>query len=149
MRRRELRKPYHRLPCRPHRHGPEWRVRKTVRLLRLPEPALESNETLPEGKPDIRAALRKKVSLTLPYPQSSAGTPTDRISVQYAVAEIVKQVEVEYNLEKSRANLGDLARRWVTPTITGETCETALAKLLDPLGLSYEVENGKVVLNRK
>jgi hypothetical protein len=113
------------------------------------KPAAGSNKSLPNPKADIGAALRQKVSLKAPYRQSYLGAPTDRISMQNAVADILKQVGVEYDLEKSRANLGDLARRWVTPNITGESCEAALVKLLRPLGCSYNIENGKLVLKRK
>jgi hypothetical protein len=109
----------------------------------------DPNRTLPNAKSDIVAALNQKVSLKSPYRQSYEGAPTDRISVQYAAADLLKQVGVDYDFEKSRANLDDLARRWVTPNITGETCEAALEMLLRPLDCRYDVENGKVVLKRK
>jgi hypothetical protein len=104
------------------------------------------------GKPPASPALPKvKVSLKAPYPQSYPGAPTDKISVQYAVMEILKQAGLEplYDFKKSQANVGALARKWVTPHIVDQPCESALKDLLDPLGLSYELTNGKVILRRK
>jgi hypothetical protein len=108
---------------------------------------IEMRELSP--KPDIPASLRRKVSLKAPYPQSDPGAPTDKISVQYAVMEILKQAGVEYDFKQSQANAGELARRWVTPNIVQRPCDTALNQILGSVGLTYEVANGKVVLKRK
>jgi hypothetical protein len=63
--------------------------------------------------------------------------------------ELVKQVGLKYDFKQSQRNAGDLSRKWVTPRIENVACEKALRQLLDPLGLSYEAVDDKVVLKRK
>jgi hypothetical protein len=89
------------------------------------------------------------VSLKTPYPQSYRGAPTDRISVQYAAIELLKQAGIEYDFKKSQANVGELARRWIQPNIVDQPCATALDQVLGSVGLTYELVDSKVVLKRK
>jgi hypothetical protein len=96
---------------------------------------------------DIEAALHKKVSLFGPtYPLSYAGAPTDKLSVQYAVIEIAKQAGLEYNWNESYKNTDPICRRWVHPDVHDQTCNDALRQILSPVGLSFRIENGQIVL---
>jgi hypothetical protein len=101
------------------------------------------------SKATIRDSLRAKVSLESPYPQSEPGAPTDKISVQYAVMELLKQANVDYDFKKSQANVGELARRWITPKIVDQPCDTALDEILGALGLTYDIVANKVLLKPK
>lgn len=113
------------------------------------KPGIDEKETPPNIQLAIRTSWRTKVSLRSPYPQSSAGAPTDKISVQYAAMEILRQAGIEYDFNKSQANVGELARQWITPNIVEAPCDRALSDLLGSVGLTYELANGKVVLRRK
>ncbi len=115
---------------------------------RQPESAVSPKSTTAE-KRDVRTALRAKVSLKRPYPQGYSGAPTERISVQYAVKELLRQAGVGFDFEKSQAKVGELTRRWITPNISDKACDVALKEVLDPLGIDYDLEGGKVVLRRK
>jgi hypothetical protein len=96
-------------------------------------------------------AMKRKVTLKAPYPLSYPGAPTDRLSVQYAVMELLKQANVptRYDFNKSQANVGELARRWVYPNVIDKPCDTALQEVLSPLALTLDLEDGKLVLKRK
>jgi hypothetical protein len=96
-------------------------------------------------------AMKRKVTLKAPYPLSYPGAPTDRLSVQYAVMELLKQANVptRYDFNKSQANVGELARRWVYPNVIDRPCDAALQEVLSPLGLTLDLESGKFVLKRK
>jgi hypothetical protein len=113
------------------------------------KPAISKKQTTPKARLDPRAALRTRVSLRSPYPRSYRGAPSDRISVQYAVIDILKQAGLSYDFRQSQANVGELARRWVTPAITDLPCDAALRRILAPLGMTYAFNNGKLVLRRK
>jgi hypothetical protein len=115
----------------------------------FPTKSSAEKEPASKIKLDIRTSLRTKVSLKSPYPQSYSGAPTDKISVQYAAMEILKQAGVNYDFKKSQANVGEVARRWITPNIVEAPCDTALAQILGSAGLTYEIDNGNVVLKRK
>jgi serine/threonine protein kinase len=93
--------------------------------------------------------LQRNVTLRSPYPSSYPGAPRNKISVQYAVMELLRQAGGRYDFQKSQANVGELARRWVTPNVVNESCESALSQILGPLGLTYELVGGEVVLERK
>ncbi|MCH8828044.1 MAG: hypothetical protein IID45_00550 [Planctomycetes bacterium] len=95
------------------------------------------------------AAVNKKVSLTAPYPASYKGAPRDKISVQYAVIEIAKQVGLRYDFKSSYANTNPICRRWVRPRIRNQTYQKALVSILRPVGLTYRITNGVIVLRRR
>jgi hypothetical protein len=90
-----------------------------------------------------------KVSLTKPYPESSKGAGTERISLQFAVAELAKQAGLGYDFGTSSASTGPACRKWVTPQIEGITLREALDQILKPEGLTYEVRDGKIVLKKQ
>jgi hypothetical protein len=119
----------------------------------LPKPSkgfpVTPGATTPNTKPDKqKGPAQVMVSLASPYPQSYPGASTNKISLQYAVMEILKQAGIEYNFKKSQENVGDLARRWITPNIVNQPYDAALKQILGPFGLSFEVADGKVVLKR-
>lgn len=93
-------------------------------------------------------AFKKFVSLYLPYPMSYKDAQTDRISVQYAVIEILKQAGVGYNWKESYKNTDPICRKWVYPNIKKKECRQALKMILSPVGLTYTVKNGAVVLQK-
>ena len=61
------------------------------------------------------AAWDKKVTLKPPYHESYPGAPTDKLSLQYAVKEILGQAGLSYDSKGSSKNASDECRRWVYP----------------------------------
>lgn len=123
---------------------------------RAPPPARPSSpSTAPSAgatqvpPPTPAIGLRGQVTSRRPYPASYSGAPTDKISVQYAVIEVLRQVGIRYDFRKSQSNVGEAARRWITPQLADVSCETALESILGPLGLTYVLEGDTVVLRRK
>jgi hypothetical protein len=117
---------------------------KTVDARSAPKVTVPANSNA-EGS----ELTKKRVTLKAPYPASYQGAPTNRLSVQYAVKEISKQAGVDYDFQKSQANIGELARRWVTPNIVDMQCDQALEGILSPLGIAFDVEDNKIILRRK
>ena len=98
------------------------------------------------ANPAAAAALKKKVSLAPPYPQSYPGASTDKISVQYAVKALSEQVGLPYELDTSLKNTGPISTRWIEPNIHDQPLDLALQSILAPLGLTYEIRGGSVLL---
>jgi hypothetical protein len=74
----------------------------------------------------------------------------DRKSVQYVVIDLAEQVGLGYDWEKSYAQTDPECRRWVNDvSIKKQPFDKAMAQILDPVGLRYKVEDGKVVLYRR
>jgi hypothetical protein len=121
---------------------------QTERAKPKPSGPARGGKVNPRTTPGTRA-LRANVSLRYSYPQSYPGAPTNKISVQYAAIELLKQAGVEHDFKKSQANVRELARRWITPNIVDQPCATALAQVLGSVGLTYELVGNKVVLKRK
>jgi hypothetical protein len=72
---------------------------------------------------------------------------TDKKSVQYVVIDLAKQVGLGYDWDKSFAQTDPVCRRFVNHlSITDQSFDMAMAKVLDPVGLRYKVEDAKVVL---
>ncbi|MBF0500234.1 MAG: hypothetical protein HQM09_08880 [Candidatus Riflebacteria bacterium] len=92
--------------------------------------------------------LKAKVSLTKPYPKSYEEAKTDKISIQYAVIELVKQAGLAYDFKTSLANTNPTCKKYITPQIDGITLGEALDKILKPEGLGYEILDGKMVLKK-
>ena len=95
------------------------------------------------------AMFKEHVSLTAPYPLSYPGAPRDKISVQYAVNEIAKQVGLKYDYKTSYRNTNPICRRWVRPHIRNRPCRRALESILRPVGLTFQTHNGVIVLIRQ
>ena len=97
----------------------------------------------------LKKALSTKVKLKAPYPSPDGNGTSDKISLQYAVKEVVQQAGLRYDFNTSFRNTDPLCRRWVTPRIQNKTCGKALQEILDPFGLTYKIEDGAVVLEKK
>jgi len=93
--------------------------------------------------------LGNPVTLVPPYASVPSGDPTDRISVQYAVIDIAKQVGLGYDWDTSFKNTDPICRTWIRPKIKNKSCHKALEKILKPVHLTYSVESGKIVLHRR
>jgi len=92
--------------------------------------------------------LATKVTLTQPYPLSYAGDESNRITVQYAVIQLAKQAELGYDWDASQANAGEVCRKYITPEIEGIPLHEALARILTPEALTYDIRGGKIVLRK-
>ena len=95
--------------------------------------------------PDVPPSFEvEKKIVTLIKPSSS------RLSLQYAVIELGKQVDLQYDWKESYKNTDPLCRRWVYPEIKNKTFQSAMRELLRPLDLTYEIRDGStIVLKRK
>jgi len=89
------------------------------------------------------------VTVTSPYPQDYPDAPADKISVQYAVIAVARQVKVEYDWDSSFKNTDPECRRWITPQIVRMPFPQAMEMILKPAGLTYTIINGKIVLGRR
>lgn len=75
---------------------------------------------------------------------------TDKKSVQYIVIDLATQVGLGYNWEKSFAQTDPECRKFVFGvSIKNQPFPKAMAKILGPVGLRYEIQDGKVVLYRR
>jgi len=90
--------------------------------------------------------LTKTVTLVPPYDSSYPGAPTDRLSVQYAVGAIAKQVGLAYDFAASNRNTDPIARQWIIPSIKNKSGREALDLILKPLKVVYWIDSGKIVL---
>jgi hypothetical protein len=93
--------------------------------------------------------LATKVTLTQPYPLNYAGDDeSNRITVQYAVRQLAKQAKLGYDLDASQANAGEVCKKYITPEIEGIPLREALANILNPEALTYDIRDGKIVLKK-
>ena len=91
-----------------------------------------------------------EVAMTPPDAGTLIEYATAKKSVQYIVIDLAAQVGLGYNWEKSFAQTDPECRRFVFDvSITNLTFAKAMAEILDPLGLRFEVEAGRVVLYRR
>jgi hypothetical protein len=96
----------------------------------------------------VSRSVENTVTLVAPYPAvQSEGSP-DKISVQNAVREIAQQAGLDYNFETSFENTNPICRRFIEPEIRGKSLQEALEMILGPLGLTYTIAAGKIVLDR-
>ena len=89
------------------------------------------------------------VTITSPYPRDYPDAPTDRISVQYAVIAVARQVGIDYDWDPSFKNTDPVCRQWITPQIVRMPFPRAMDAILRPVGLTYTIANGKIVLGRR
>ena len=74
---------------------------------------------------------------------------TDKKSVQYVVIDLAKQAGLGYNWQKSFSQTDPDCRRWIEGlSIKNQLFGKAMARVLDPVGLSFKVEGDQVVLYR-
>jgi hypothetical protein len=92
--------------------------------------------------------LAMKVTLTKPYPLHYKGDESDRITVQFAACELANQAKLGYDFGTSLTNAGDACRKFITPEIEGVPLREALAKILKPEALTYDIRDGKIVLKK-
>ena len=92
--------------------------------------------------------LATKVTLTKPYPLHFDGDESDRITVQYAVIQLAKQAKLGYDWDASQANAGEVCRKYITPEVEGISLREALAAILTPEALTYDIRDGKIVLKK-
>ncbi len=104
---------------------------------------------LPAAVPQGGVPPKTRVSLTRPYPESYPGADTHRMSLQFAVQELARQVGLGYNRAKSDENIGSTARMWVTPDIENEPFDEAMSDLLRLMRVRYQIVDGAVVLVEK
>jgi hypothetical protein len=72
---------------------------------------------------------------------------TDKKSVQYVVIDLAEKVGLGYNWHKSFTQTNPLCRRFVNSiSITNQPFDRAITSILKPVGLRYQIEEGKVVL---
>jgi hypothetical protein len=89
-----------------------------------------------------------------PNPPRGTGALLDYASagktVQYVAIDLAEQVGLGYDFNKSFAQTDPDCRKYVgSVVIQQQTFDAAMTQMLDPLGLRYQVEDGKVVLYRK
>jgi len=71
-------------------------------------------------------------------------------TVQYVAIDLADQVGLGYDFNKSFAQTDPDCRKYVgSVVILEQSFDAAMTQILDPLGLRYQVEDGKVVLYRK
>jgi carboxyl-terminal processing protease len=74
----------------------------------------------------------------------------EQASVQEIVQNLATQAGLKYDWQKSFAQSDPLCRQWVrNVAIDGQTCRQALDQIVKPAGLTYQVENGVLVLSRQ
>jgi hypothetical protein len=79
-----------------------------------------------------------------------ASYSTDKKSVQYVVIDLAKEVGLGYNWEKSFAQTDPECRKFLfNVSINNQSFDKAMAKILGPVGLRYQVEGSEVVLYRR
>ena len=89
----------------------------------------------------VADSTHKLVSLFAPYPVA----PPDEIKVMNAVIQCLKQVGMQYDSTNSNINIGsEVSVQMITPEIHDALWSDALDSILEPLGLTYKVENSKV-----
>ncbi len=97
----------------------------------------------------VQDAWARPVTLRRPYPASHAGAPTDRISLQYAVLEILQQAGLNYDFNGSRRTAANQCSTYVTPDIQSKPCRVALEELLAPFPVKYQVNGTTITLVHK
>ncbi|SPE62815.1 putative Mitogen-activated protein kinase kinase [Verrucomicrobia bacterium] len=72
----------------------------------------------------------------------------NQASVQDVVQTLAQQVGLQYDWQTSFDQTDPLCRRWVTNLVMeGESCREALAQVLKPVKLQYQLRHGTIVLS--
>jgi hypothetical protein len=92
----------------------------------------------------------RRVSLKAPFTgwNPNKRDPKDRIAVIHAVGAICRQAGMPLDFEKSYDNIHSSCDQMISPNIVKKPWKEAMESMLDPLGLSYTSENGKVALTK-
>ena len=108
-----------------------------------------AGEAAEEEVPKEPRELEMLITLRPPYAECYPGAPTDRLSIQYAMVDLCKQVGLKYGFGESSEHAEGKERRWVRPTFERVPLKQALAQMLDPHGLTYTVDEATVILKPK
>ncbi len=107
-----------------------------------------TNPSRPAIPNETQGLWSKPVSLKPPY-KGQTGTPSGKLTLQYAVLAILGQVGLKYDFDASIRNANQECRTYVTPNFQDKPCGAALEELLAPFPLKYEVNGDTVTLKRK
>ena len=89
-------------------------------------------------------------AVAAPQPDKLISYSTEQKSVQYVVIDLAKMVGLGYNFQKSFEQTDPECRRWVRNlSIKNKPFEKVMKQVLGPVGLSYTIEDDKVVLFRR
>lgn len=92
-----------------------------------------------ESPLDARNRLKTKISYTV-----------DKASVQNVVQAMASKAGLRYNWPKSQSQTGELCKRWVRNLrVKNRPLDEALKEVLEPVGLSYKLEEDAIVLYKK
>jgi hypothetical protein len=111
-----------------------------------PEPRQTDQAALAER---VRLALMQPVTLKAPYPKPYPDAPDRQISVQHAVENVLQQVGLRYSWDDSQEEVGSARRLWIAPRISDMPCHEALALILRPLQLEYEIQGDTIYLKHR
>jgi len=98
---------------------------------------------------EIAKRLNRIVTLSPPYMMRSGTSDQDGLSVHAAVQLLLDQAVLPYDIETSLKDTVPQCLATVSPDIRNKPCREALDQLLSPMGLMYQIQDGKVVLVRK
>jgi hypothetical protein len=106
----------------------------------------------PPDKEHIHDKPREDGLVTIMPPYTgwdySGQKPVPRIRLEGAVIAVCVQAGIEYDGGRSHANVGSSYWQWVAPVIEDKPPKEALDQLLTPLGLTYAIEDNRLVLMR-
>lgn len=99
-----------------------------------------ADEDSARERPKSVANLHKSITLKKPYPAPAQGRKANELTILDAVAIICGQVGVPFLSERSLGEAEPMCLRMVSPELAGLPAAKALEQLLQPQGLSYEVD---------
>jgi hypothetical protein len=109
---------------------------------------IEGNRIILESKDDGKSPTKRPVYLNPPYisgKQPDDGA--DRISIQYAVMSIDSQAGFGYAFQQSLKNTAPDCWEWIySLELDGVPFDEAMEQILDPVGLTYRIEDNIIVL---
>jgi len=97
-------------------------------------------------QPDQTTALKTKVSLLPPYPAGIRRGPQGSVQLLDAVRELAKQADLEVRRPDTPEGIFRAVFGWVRPNIRERPLDEALARLLEPRGLQYELRKATLIL---
>ena len=96
----------------------------------------------------VTTKVARLVSLKFPYPKVYKSQSVKKISVQYAVMDMCRQVGLQYDWDTSQENTAPDCKKIIKPTISNIPFSEAMTDILEPLGLTYTVDWNVVALHR-
>ena len=109
---------------------------------------IEGNRIILESKDDGKTPTKRPVHLTPPYiAGKQPDDRVDRISIQYAVMSIDSQAGFGYAFQQSLKNTAPDCWEWIySLELDGVPFDEAMEQILDPVGLTYRIEDNRIVL---